>query len=180
LHSLIKRNFKQIFIFIFLIWVSFAITTFLPFIKNYGIVPRTISGLIGIVTSPFLHGNLLHIISNTIALITFAPIFYLIEKEDALENLIFLTLLTGILTWLVGRNASHIGASGVIFALYGYLISLGFFYKKILYMGITFFLLTSYGYILFGLLPIIPGVSWEGHLMGFVAGIISAKLNIKN
>ena len=132
-------------------------------------------GLIGIISAPFLHGGLGHIISNSLALIIFVPIFIAVEGKDAIEKILILTVFTGLLTWVLARSANHIGASGLVFALYGYLISLGFFHKKILQIAISFFLLTSYGYILFGVFPMRPGISWESHLFGLVSGIFLAK-----
>lgn len=157
-----------------LMWVVFILSIFLP-VNNYGIVPRTTGGLIGIIASPFLHGGLGHIISNTLSLIIFAPIFVAVEGKNALEKVFILTVMSGLLTWIFARDANHIGASGVIFALYGYLISLGFFHKKVLQVALSFFLITSYGYILFGVFPIHPGISWEGHLFGLISGIFLAK-----
>ena len=144
-------------------------------VNKFGIIPRTSFGLIGILGAPFLHGGWAHLISNTIGILTFAPIFIFIEGKNAIEKLIMLTLITGTFTWLLARPAIHIGASGVVFALYGYLISLGFFKKKFLYILLSIFLFTSYGYIMFGVLPIQPGISWESHLLGFIAGLLLAR-----
>ena len=138
-------------------------------------MPRSSWGLVGIIGAPFLHGSWGHLISNTLALATFVPIFITIEGKGTIEKIITLNILTGALTWTFAREANHIGASGVIFALYGYLISLGFFNKKILQIVISLFLLTSYGYILFGIFPVHPGISWESHLFGLISGVLLAK-----
>ncbi len=177
---MLKKSFIHISYFVAIIWICFFVSMVLP-IKEFGLIPRTSIGLIGIITSPFLHGNLAHIISNTIALITFAPILALIsDKEGVLEKLVILTIVTGVLTWLFARTANHIGASGLIFALYGYLISLGLFKKKFLQIALSLFMIISYGYMFFGILPIRPGVSWDGHLFGLIAGILVAKVSSKS
>lgn len=176
---MLKRSFVHIGYFVVVIWVCFFLSSVLP-IQEFGLIPRTPIGLVGIITCPFLHANLSHIISNTIALITFAPILaFISSKEGVLSKLISLTILTGVLTWLFARTANHIGASGLIFALYGYLISLGFFKKKFLQIFLSFFMITSYGYMFFGILPVQPGVSWDGHLFGLIAGVLLAKIYSK-
>jgi len=174
----LKKNFKIIGIFVASLWVIFFLSQVLP-LQQFGIIPRTTFGLIGIITSPLLHGSLIHLISNSIALLTFAPIFALVESKGAIEKVILLTILTGILTWVIGRSANHIGASGLIFALYGYLISFGLFKKHFAYMILSLFLIMSYGYMIFGVFPTLSYISWEGHLSGFLAGIIVAKLSTK-
>lgn len=144
-------------------------------LNQFGIIPRTATGLIGVIGAPFLHGSWGHLISNTLALVTFVPIFIAVEGKDALEKILSLAVLTGLLTWGLARPANHIGASGVVFGLYGYLISLGFFNKKILQVALSLFLLSSYGYILFGIFPVQPGISWESHFFGLASGIVLAK-----
>ncbi len=174
----LKKNFKLIGIFVAGLWGIFILSQVLP-LQEFGIVPRTSFGLIGVITSPLLHGNLHHLISNSVALLTFAPIFALVEGKGAAEKIIMLTVLTGLLTWTIGRPANHIGASGLIFALYGYLISFGIFKKHFAYTALSLFLVISYGYMIFGVFPTRSYISWEGHLSGFVAGIIVAKLSSK-
>jgi membrane associated rhomboid family serine protease len=144
-------------------------------LNQFGIIPRTTTGLIGVIGAPLLHGSWGHIISNSLALITFVPIFIAVEGKDALEKIFSLAVLTGLLTWGLARPANHIGASGLVFGLYGYLISLGFFNKKVFQVALSMFLLSSYGYILFGIFPVQPGISWESHFFGLISGIFLAK-----
>lgn len=169
-----KKNLINIGIYLGAIWVIFLVSLILP-INNFGIIPRTAIGLIGIITAPFLHLDFQHITSNSVAIIMFAPLFVLVEGDKALEKVGALIILTGVLTWVIARPAVHIGASGLIFALYGYLISLSYFKKKILYIFLSVFLIMSYGYMIFGVFPTGGGISWESHLMGFISGLILAK-----
>ena len=171
--SFIKRlNF--LWIFIAIIWAIFLLGHFLP-LNNFGLIPRTSKGLIGIISAPFLHGSLFHIISNTIGLLIFGIVFIFIEGKKMISVLLEIILVQGILTWIFARTAIHIGASGIIFGLYAYLIFLGYFTKKIKYIVVSLLIIIFYGGMIFGILPGIPGISWEGHLFGFIAGILEAK-----
>lgn len=170
-----KKNIIQFGGYILFMWGVFVASIIFPIMKGYGIHPRSIMGLVGIITAPFLHANLNHIIGNTIALITFAPLFIVIVGERAIEKLIVLTLATGALTWLIAFPGNHIGASGLIFGLYGYLILLGFVKKNFKYLFVSIGLLVVYGYMIFGVLPNQAGISWESHLAGFISGAGFAK-----
>ena len=172
--KILKGSFLQVFYCILAMWGIFFLSFIFP-VNSLGIIPRTLMGLIGVIGAPFLHSSFGHLISNTVTLVTFVPIFVVVEGKNAIEKIIILTLITGILTWIFARSAVHIGASGLVFALYGYLISLGFFKKKIHYMVLSIFLFISYGYIMFGILPIGSGISWESHFFGFATGLILAK-----
>lgn len=169
-----KATFTPFIIFVALQWVVFFVSKVLP-IPNLGIVPRNVFGLIGIVTSPFFHGDIYHLMGNTSALIVFLPLFYFLHPRKAAGYLVVIALMTGILTWLMARGSNHIGSSGVIFGLYGYLIGLGYFKKKVIYQVLSVILLAFYGGMLFSILPIQSHISWEGHLFGLVSGIIVSK-----
>ncbi|MCB9061898.1 MAG: rhomboid family intramembrane serine protease [Halobacteriovoraceae bacterium] len=169
-----KKNVISIVYFIGLIWIGFFLSFIIP-INNFGIIPRTLRGLIGIILSPFLHANLNHILSNTTALIVFTPLFSFIETKQIISKLGILILVSGFITWTIGGSGVHIGASGLIFSLYGFLISLAYFQRKFSYFALSFFISIFYGYMIFGVFPIEKGISWEGHLGGLIAGIIYAK-----
>ena len=172
-----KQSLIQFGSYLILIWIVFLISLVFPEINNYGIRPRSLDGLVGILLAPFLHGHLSHIGSNSLALVTFTPLFILVLGESAIQKLILLTLATGGLTWLIAFPGNHIGASGLIFALYGYLILLGFIKKRILYLIISVGVLVTYGYMIFDVLPNQPGISWESHLAGFIVGSLFTKMD---
>ncbi len=166
------------FVLLSLMWIIFIIDIILPVnFNSFGITPRTVSGLFGIAFSPFLHANFTHIISNSLPIffLTFALlVFY---QRIALRVWAMSAIIGGILVWLLARGYStHIGASGVIFSLIGFLISSGMFRKtlKAFLVGVIVFF--AYGGAIWGVLPTNPYVSWEGHLFGLIAGVFLAYI----
>lgn len=141
---------------------------------SWGVRPRTAAGLIGIPLAPFLHGGFGHLISNTIP---FAILGFLVMLRGGAKQWVLVTAVTtiagGLLVWtFAASGTSHIGASGVVFGYGGYLIARGIFERSLAGIAIAGFVCVMYGTtLLFGLLPTVPGVSWEGHLFGAVAGI---------
>lgn len=176
-----NKSFKQlqtIAAIIAILWLLLFLSALFPLILNWGIKPRTVSGLIGIVTAPFLHGNATHLIANSLALFVFGLIFLKVEKTRTVYILVPIYLLSGFGTWAIGRaGAVHIGASGIIYGLFGYLVSIGIFRKNFTLILLSILLLFFYGSLLWGIIPIFnnPLISWEGHLCGFVSGIITAR-----
>ncbi len=162
-----------------IIWIVFILNyIFVVDFRAYGIRPRDIYGLIGIPLSPFLHGNYEHIISNSIPLFFLTLTIVQFYKKLWLPVTIFSIFVGGFAVWLFAQsNSNHIGASGVIFSYIGFLLFSGIFrrsFKSIL-IGIIVFLL--YGGALWnGIIPNQPGVSWQGHLFGAIAGIFVAYI----
>ena len=158
------------------IWLVYFASLVFP-LRGFGIVPRTLDGLVGILAAPFLHANLPHITANTTALMTFGGILILLEGKRFWGVLVAVTIITGSLTWLMARPANHIGASGVIFGLFGYLLAIGLFRKQFKYILVSIGVGVVYGGFIFGVLPTGGGISWESHLAGLVAGGVLAKAN---
>ncbi len=154
-----------------LIWISYFLSLVLP-IAQYGLVPRTPHGLIGIISAPFIHGSLSHLIGNSFSFIIFALMLAMLEGNKMFAKVILMILIGGFLTWGMGRNANHIGASGLIFSLWGYMLFSGWFSRKLKYIVASIALIFFYSGMIFGVLPGKVGISWEGHLFGFIAGII--------
>ncbi|MEM6448861.1 MAG: rhomboid family intramembrane serine protease [Cyanobacteria bacterium P01_D01_bin.105] len=149
----------------------------------FGIRPRTVSGLWGIAFAPFLHGNFGHLLSNTVPLVALSWLIMLRRTEDWLVVSVIAALCSGLGTWLIGASYStHIGASGVIFGYFGFLLLRGYFEKS--FMAIAFSLLVTvlYGGLILGTVPFLtaPNVSWEGHLFGFLGGVLAAWLLSKS
>jgi len=167
------RTFKEevtgIIVFIAIIWIVYGLSFFLS-VNDYGIQPRSWGGLIGVAASPFLHANLGHIISNTL------PLFILLcllfgSRSNSFETVFAIVFIGGFLLWGIGRDANHIGASGLIFGLIAFLVLAGFKERRFLPLLAALVTLFLYGGTLFwGVLPTTPGVSWDGHLCGAVAG----------
>ncbi len=168
------KSFKFILVLLSLMWISYFLSFFLS-LQFLGILPRNISGLIGVIGSPFIHANLYHLVANTTGLLIFGLIFSFVEKKENVSLIISIVFIQGILTWLLARNGLHVGASGLIFGLYGYLLTAGLFHKKPKYILASLIVLIFYGGMLFGVLPSSPMISWEGHLFGFLAGTVNAK-----
>lgn len=155
------------------IWAVFVLDLVLP-LEKLGLVPRSLTGLTGIVAMPFLHGSLGHLISNTVPLVILLGLMVM-SRPRPWSTMIVLTAISGIALWLFGRSALHIGASGLIYALMGYLIATGILERRLISAAIALFVGITYGAsILAGILPGTPGVSWEGHLFGLLAGAVLA------
>ncbi len=162
-----------------LLWVVNLVDTLVGhrLAAGFGIHPRALEGLWGILFAPFLHANWAHLIANTTSLAMIAWIVMLRKKRDFFVVGALSALTAGLGTWLVGgANTVHIGASGVVFGFLGYVLSRGFFERKILPIVASVAALVFFGGALRGLFPGIAGVSWEGHLFGFLGGILAARL----
>lgn len=145
-------------------------------LNQFGIIPRNLIGLRGILFAPFLHANLAHLIGNTIPFVTLGGLIMLREVSDFFVVSVISALVGGLGTWLFGSPGIHIGASGVIFGYLGYLLFRGYFERKPLSIAMSLFVLVLYGSLIWGLLPFQYGISWEGHLFGFLGGVVSAKM----
>ena len=142
----------------------------------YGIVPRNQIGLRGILFSPFLHGNFHHLIANTIPFVSLGWFVMLRKTKDFFIVTAITMLVSGVGVWLFGSRGVHLGVSGVIFGYLGFLLLRGYFERSFIsiFLSVTVGLL--YGSLISGVLPGQVGISWEGHLFGFIGGIMAAKL----
>jgi membrane associated rhomboid family serine protease len=160
---------RPIIVIIGAIWAVFLLDLILP-LEQLGLVPRSFTGLIGIATMPFLHGSFAHILANTLPLVILLGLMVL-SRPQPWSTMILLTLISGVALWLFGRPALHIGASGLIYALMGFLIAAGLLERRLLPAAVALFVGLTYGAsIIGGILPGQQGVSWEGHLFGLLAG----------
>lgn len=142
-----------------------------------GIYPRQLEGLDGIIWAPFLHGSISHLAANTLPLFTLGGLIMLGEAGDFVFVTILAALISGLGTWLIGApNSVHVGASGVVFGYFGYLLLRGYFDRSAFAITASVLVIVFYGSFLWGVLPNQPGVSWEGHLFGFVGGCLAAWL----
>lgn len=142
---------------------------------QYGVSPRRISGLRGILFSPFLHGSWHHLFSNSIPIIVLGSTLFYFYKEIVLELIVWMWLADGLLLWIIGQPGSyHIGASGVVYSLAFFLLLSGFIRKNKSLLAISLIVITFYGYLVWGVFPLDPTVSWEGHLTGLLVGLVLA------
>ena len=175
----IQQGLRPIVAFVAVIWTVFFLSFVLPFdIKSLlGVTPRTLAGLAGIPASPFVHANLGHLLANTV------PLFVLLvllagSNDQPWAIVIAVIMLSGTLLWLCGRNAIHVGASGLIFGLIAFLVVSGLLEKKLVPLIVSVFVGFLYGgTLLLGVVPRIGSqMSWDGHLTGAVAGGLVAYL----
>ena len=163
------------FIFVFTIVVIFFIEVIFEInLSNYGIYPRNFSGLKGVLFAPFLHGDASHLINNAIPLLILGTTLFYFYKEIALKVFLWIFLMGGFWTWVSAREAMHIGASGVIYGLFSFLLISGFIRRNIQLIAISFFVVFIYGSMIWGIFPIKKHISFESHFWGFVAGLILA------
>ncbi|MBN2722896.1 MAG: rhomboid family intramembrane serine protease [Deltaproteobacteria bacterium] len=144
---------------------------FMRDIKSFGILPRQIPGLIGVLVAPFIHGNLFHLVGNSVLLALSMFLVFLLYPRKAWELSFTVVFIGGLLVWLVARKGLHIGASGVIFGYIGFLVAAGLTGKRIVPFLLSLIILFLYGgTLLTGLMPT-EGISWEGHLAGALSGM---------
>ena len=174
----VKATIASVALLLALMWVVGMINALLDYrLNEYGVVPRTVDGLVGIPLMPFLHGNFDHLVVNTLPAIVLGGLSAIHGSKKFLAATAFITLVGGGALWVVGRNAVHIGASGLIFGYFGYLIARAWYTRSLVAVLIAVVVAVVYGGILFGVLPFFQeGVSWEGHLTGLIAGALAARV----
>ena len=177
-HS-IGQELKGIAIFVGVVWGAFILNwiVFLVDFNSFGLVPRTLWGTVGIVSMPFLHAGWGHLLGNTV------PLFILLallagSKARSWEVVAEIVVAGGVLLWIFGRNATHVGASGLIFGLVAFLIISGLLERRIIPLIVSFVVGILYGGTL--IWGVLPGtnfqVSWDGHLCSAIAGGVIACL----
>ncbi len=177
------RRFTPILTLAALCWLVFAFNAWFWHgqLNQYGIIPRRIASLPGILWSPFLHGSFTHLVANTVPLLVLGGILCGRSKSEFALVALAGTVLGGGLTWLLARSACHIGASGLVFCFFGYLASGAYFHRTFGALVLSVVCVLGYGGMLRGLLPTSSAVSWEAHVAGLAAGIalawVSSKLN---
>ena len=148
-----------------------------PFYK-LGILPRSIEGLKGVIFMPLLHAkrDINHILNNSFPTFILLGTIIYFYREIALKVFIFLWLGTGFLLWIYAKNygAYHIGMSGLIYGMVGFLFTSGVLRKYLPLQAISLLVVFLYGSLIWGIFPIKASVSWEGHFMGLVVGLILA------
>lgn len=165
--------FPGLFVLAFWIVKIIEVTTGISFVE-YGVFPRSIDGLKGILFSPFIHANFSHLISNSLPFFILGFMLVYFYRRIAYRIFIILYFLSGISLWLFGREAWHIGASGVVYAMAAFHFVSGIIRSDVRLLTLSVVVVFLYGGLVWGLLPVRPEISWEGHLSGAIAGIILA------
>jgi len=145
-------------------------------LDGWGNYPRTASGMLGIVASPFVHGDIGHLTSNSFPILLLGSLIFFFYPIAAPRVILGIYLLTGVSVWLFARPVYHIGASGLVYGFAFFLFFSGVVRNDMKSLAISFFIIFMYGGIVWGLLPNLIGISWETHLFGAVAGSLFAYL----
>lgn len=165
------------FVFVFSIWFIYWIEIKFGFNFNkFGIFPRTLSGLKGIFFSPFIHSDTNHLFNNSVPLFVLSASVFYFYKDVAAKIFSYGLILTGILTWLIARKSFHIGASGIVYLLFSFVFFSGIIRKHYRLVALSFIIIFLYGSMIWYVLPIKEGMSWEGHLSGLIIGFILSMI----
>jgi membrane associated rhomboid family serine protease len=168
---------ETIGVFTLLIWIAHLLNTFTGHrLDVFGIYPRKPEMLPGVILWPFLHANFNHIILNTTPLLFMGFLVALRGRGLFIYSSLLIVVVGGLGVWVFGRPAFHIGASGLVFGYFGFLVAIGIYERSFSGLAIASLTLFYYGSIIFGVLPTNSFVSWEGHLFGLFAGIIAARV----
>ena len=142
--------------------------------NDYGIYPRTLKGLRGIILSPFLHASVEHLYNNTIPLAILTASLIYFYRSIAFKVLLGGIIISGFITWLIGRPSYHIGASGLIYVFVSFIFFKGIISKHYRLVALSLIVVFIYGGTLWYIFPVKDGISWEGHLGGFITGLFLA------
>lgn len=142
---------------------------------SYGIYPLATNGLRGIIFSPFIHADFKHLLNNSLPLFFLSVALFYFYSAVSVRVFILNYLLTGFLVWLAGREAWHIGASGLIYGLASFLFFSGILRKYFRLIALSLLIVFLYGSMVWGIFPgVNEGVSWESHMLGFISGVLLA------
>lgn len=163
------------FLLVVVWFIFFMNQSFHLHLNELGIFPRTISGLQGVVFSPFLHSDLNHILNNSLPLLILSTALIYFYREVSLKVLAYGVLLSGILTWIIGRDSYHIGASGLIYVLVSFIFFKGLRTQYYRLMALSMAVVLLYGGMIWYVFPEVDyTISWEGHLAGLLTGFVFA------
>jgi membrane associated rhomboid family serine protease len=163
-------------VFVFLMWLVKIIEVLFDLdLSNFGIYPLSLEGLPGILFSPFIHADFGHLFNNSLPLFFLGTALFYFYSEIAVKVSLWTYFITGVLVWLAGRSAWHIGASGLIYGLASFLFFSGIIRKYFRLVALSLLIVFLYGSMVWGIFPnIYKEVSWESHMLGFISGIILA------
>lgn len=175
--STIKKNIQWVAIIALVLSVLEAVNFITArSLNNFSIYPRDFDTLLFIFSAPFLHADFSHYLSNVFTLCLFAFLLLQYGQRRFVYVSFGIIVLTGLFVWLFGRNAYHLGASGVVYGYFGYLVLAGILSKRLSLIFISLLIAFLYGGIIWGVLPMRDGVSWESHLFGFLSGLVLAYI----
>lgn len=169
------NTFRIPIIYLMLIWGIYCLEIKFDLNFNtYGVFPRSLEGFKGVFFTHFIHSNTKHLLSNTIPLFVLLSSLFYFYKEIAIKVLCYGALLTGIAMWCFARASYHIGASSIVYLLFSFVFFSGIIRKHYRLVALSFSVIFLYGSMIWYVLPIKDGMSWEGHLSGFCVGTLLA------
>ena len=164
-------------LFVLIIWLVFWYEIrFGHNFTSFGIYPQKLKGLLGVIFSPFIHGDIKHLYHNTIPLFILSAALFYFYRPIAWKVICLGILLSGLLTWSFARPAYHIGASGLIYVLFSFTFFKGIFAKHYRLIALSLLVIFLYGSLVMYALPIEDSISWEGHLSGLITGFLFALI----
>lgn len=165
------------FFLVLLLWLVFWFEVRMGFnFNNWGIYPRNLIGLRGIITGVFIHGSASHLYQNSVPLAVLLFLFFYFFPKRAWQVLVLGWLLSGFLTWIIGRGSYHIGASGIIYYLASFIFFSGVISRYYKRMALSLVVVFLYGGMVWYVFPVKEQISWEGHLSGTLCGLALAWL----
>lgn len=172
------RRAAALIAFVALLWAVHVVNWIIGYGFNptFGLIPRHVSGLDGVIAMPLLHGSFAHLMANTPPLLVMGGLLAATATRALLAVNTVVIGLGGGLVWLLGSPAIHIGASGLVFGWFGFLVARGLVDRSPITLGAALLVGVLYSSILWGVLPGQPGVSWQAHLYGAIAGAAAAFL----
>ena len=162
-------------LYVFSIWFIYWVEIYFNLNFNkFGVFPRDLIGLRGVFLTHFIHSDTSHLFNNSIPLFVLLLSLFYFYRDIAYKLLIFGGVLTGLLTWLIARESYHIGASGIVYLLFSFVFFSGIIRKHYRLVALSLIIIFLYGSMIWYVLPIKDGMSWEGHLSGFLVGLFFA------
>ena len=168
-----RESFQIAVISVGLLWIVHLLQIVTDFQWVYlGIFPREVFGIKGILTAPFIHSDVGHLASNSLPLFVCLLIIFYFYNRVAWQSVIWIYFLAGLSVWVLARQVYHVGASGVVYGLVAFIFWIGMFRRNPKSIALALIVAFYYGGMMYGVLPVQEGVSWESHLYGALAGVL--------
>ncbi|MGJ8761440.1 MAG: rhomboid family intramembrane serine protease [Polaribacter sp.] len=173
------KSSKSIFlipiVYVVTIWLIYWIEIQFDFNFNkYGVFPRNFVGFRGVFLTHFIHSNVSHLFNNSVPLFVLLSSLFYFYRDVAYKVLLLGGFFTGLITWCIARESYHIGASGIVYLLFSFVFFSGIIKRHFRLVALSLIIIFLYGGMIWYVLPIKEGVSWEGHLSGFIVGLLFA------
>jgi len=165
--------------FVALFWLIeiLDLAVFGGMLETFGIIPHSLIGFRGIVFAPFLHGSIGHLLANTLPFVILGWLVMVQETSDFWIVTFLSAVIGGLGVWFLGIPGTlHVGSSILIFGYLGFLMLRGYFQRNLPSIALSLLVIFFYGGLVWGVLPGAQGISWQGHLFGFIGGGVAAKL----